>query len=165
MRIEWPTLALIILCHGAWGGAVFWLAHLSVPLAILGLIPVIATIGADTSGQAYNINADTVAGAIAVALGAAKIVYLSDVPGLLADVDDASSLINRITTAELEAKLSTGELEGGMIPKISACVNAVNEGVERAHLLDGRVPHVVLLEIFTAAGIGTMITVDAVTDE
>ena len=129
-----------------------------------GLIPVIATIGADTTGQAYNINADTVAGAIAASLSAAKIVYLSDVPGLLSEVADPASLINRITTPELRAMLDAGELDGGMIPKITACVDAVDEGVERAHLLDGRVPHVVLLEIFTNAGIGTMITHDPVVD-
>jgi len=123
-----------------------------------GLIPVMATIGADAAGQAYNINADTVAGAIAVALDAAKVVYLSDVPGLLADVEDPASLISRTTAEELQDKLDEGLLEGGMIPKITACVNAVNEGVERAHLLDGRVPHVLLLEVFTTAGIGTMIT-------
>jgi acetylglutamate kinase len=129
-----------------------------------GLIPVIATIGADTTGQAYNINADTVAGAIAASLNAAKIIYLSDVPGLLRDVEDPTSLINRITTPDLRTKLASGELDGGMIPKITACVDAVDEGVERAHLLDGRVPHVILLEIFTNAGIGTMITHDPVVD-
>jgi len=129
-----------------------------------GLIPVIATIGADTTGQAYNINADTVAGAIAASLNAAKIIYLSDVPGLLRDVEDPTSLINRITTPDLRTKLASGELDGGMIPKITACVDAVDEGVERAHLLDGRVPHVNLLEIFTNAGIGTMITHDPVVD-
>jgi acetylglutamate kinase len=121
-----------------------------------GLIPVISTIGADAAGQAYNINADTVAGAIAVALNAEKIIYLTDVPGLLVDVADPSSLINRITTAELRIRL--GELEGGMIPKITACVEAVEGGVPSAHLLDGRVPHVVLIELFTDSGIGTLIT-------
>ena len=90
-----------------------------------GLIPVISTIGADATGQAYNINADTVAGAIASALEAEKIIYLTDVAGLLGDVDDPSSLINRITAPELRASLDAGELAGGMIPKIRACVDAV----------------------------------------
>lgn len=125
-----------------------------------GLIPVVATIGSDASGQAYNINADTVAGAIAVALDATKIVFLSNVPGLLADVDDDASLVSRITTAELQTMLDAGDIGGGMIPKLAACVDAVKAGVERAHLLDGRVSHVLLLELFTNAGIGTMIAGD-----
>lgn len=123
-----------------------------------GLIPVISTIGADPSGQAYNINADTVAGAIASSLAAEKIIYLTDVAGLLADVDDPESLINRTTAPALRASLDAGELAGGMIPKISACVEAVEHGVASAHLLDGRLPHVVLIELFTDAGIGTLIT-------
>ena len=123
-----------------------------------GLIPVISTIGADSAGQAYNINADTVAGAIASSLEAEKIIYLTDVAGLLADVDDPDSLINRITAGELRAQLDAGELAGGMIPKIGACVDAVEHGVASAHLLDGRVPHVVLIEMFTDSGIGTLIT-------
>ncbi len=123
-----------------------------------GLIPVISTIGADATGQAYNINADTVAGAIASALGAEKIIYLTDVAGLLGDVNDPGTLINRITSAELRASLDAGELAGGMIPKISACVEAVEHGVASAHLLDGRIPHVVLIELFTDSGIGTLIT-------
>ncbi len=125
-----------------------------------GLIPVISTIGADATGQAYNINADTVAGAIASALEAEKIIYLTDVAGLLGDVDDPSSLINRITAPELRASLDAGELAGGMIPKIRACVDAVEHGVASAHLLDGRIPHVVLIELFTDSGIGTLITRD-----
>ncbi|MCP3937326.1 MAG: acetylglutamate kinase [Actinomycetia bacterium] len=125
-----------------------------------GLIPVISTIGADTAGQAYNINADTVAGAIASALEAEKVVYLTDVAGLLGDVDDPGSLINRTTARELQDQLDSGDLEGGMIPKISACVDAVNGGVNSAHLLDGRVPHVVLIELFTDSGIGTLITAE-----
>ena len=122
------------------------------------LIPVISTIGSDASGQAYNINADTVAGAIAEALGAAKVVYLTDVPGLLADVDDPSSLIHTIAASELQRMLDDGELTGGMIPKLAACVHAVEHGVDAAHILDGRVPHAVLLELFTDEGVGTMVT-------
>jgi acetylglutamate kinase len=122
------------------------------------LIPVVSTIGADLAGQAYNINADTVAGALAAALGAEKVIYLTDVPGLLADVDDLDSLITRTSAPELRARIAAGELTGGMIPKIEACLAALDGGVGSAHLLDGRVPHVVLLELFTDAGIGTMIT-------
>jgi acetylglutamate kinase len=122
------------------------------------LIPVISTIGSDADGQAYNINADTVAGAIAEAIGAEKVVYLTDIEGLLRDVDDPSSLIRRATAAELQALMDDGTLSGGMIPKIAACVHAVDHGVGSAHILDGRVPHVVLLEVFTDAGIGTMVT-------
>jgi acetylglutamate kinase len=121
------------------------------------LIPVVATVAADASGQAYNINADTVAGAIAEALGAEKLVYLTDVEGLRRDVDDPSSLIRQTTADELDALLADGTLIGGMIPKIVSCVHAVRNGVQRAHILDGRLPHVLLLEIFTDSGIGTMV--------
>jgi acetylglutamate kinase len=121
-------------------------------------IPVVATIGADESGQAYNINADTVAGSIAEALGATKLIYLTDIEGLRRDVDDPTSLIRQTTAAELEGLMTDGTLTGGMIPKIESCVHAVRNGVERAHILDGRVPHVLLLELFTDSGIGTMVT-------
>jgi acetylglutamate kinase len=122
------------------------------------LIPVVSTIGAGADGQAYNINADTVAGAIAEALGAEKVVYLTDVPGLLADVDDTSSLVSHIDAKALQDFIDGGDLTGGMIPKIEACIHAVEQGVRSAHILDGRIPHVLLLEIFTESGIGTMIT-------
>jgi acetylglutamate kinase len=131
--------------------------HIVERLLAEDLIPVVSTIGTDAAGQSYNINADTAAGAIAAALGAEKVIYLTDVAGLLRDVDDPSSLIGRITTAELEALLGGGALEGGMVPKIRACLDALAGGVRSAHLLDGRVPHVLLLELFTDAGIGTMI--------
>jgi acetylglutamate kinase len=122
------------------------------------LIPVVSTIGSDASGQAYNINADTVAGALAEALGAEKAVFLTDVAGLLADAADPASLISRATAAELTAMIDDGRLAGGMIPKVAAAVHAVTHGVASAHLLDGRVPHVILLELFSDAGVGTMIT-------
>jgi acetylglutamate kinase len=122
------------------------------------LIPVVSTIGADASGQAYNINADAVAGALAEALAAEKVVYLTDIEGLLADIDDATSLISRIDATALQGLLDDGTLTGGMIPKIAACLQAVTNGVGSAHLLDGRLPHVLLLELFSDAGIGTMIT-------
>jgi acetylglutamate kinase len=122
------------------------------------LIPVIATIGCDLAGQAYNINADTAAGAIAGALGAEKLVYLTNIEGLRRDVKDAASLISTIRVAELDRMLADGSLEGGMIPKIESCVHAVKAGVNKAHILDGRAPHALLLEIFTNKGIGTEVT-------
>ena len=125
------------------------------------LIPVVATIGLDGKGQAYNINADTVAGAIAEALQAEKLVYLTDIEGLRRDVNDAASLIRQTTAAELEALMADGTLTGGMIPKIESCRRAVRGGVRRAHILDGRIPHVLLLEVFTDEGIGTMVEGDA----
>ena len=124
------------------------------------LIPVVSTIGSDPTGQAYNINADTVAGALAEALGADKALFLTDVAGLLADVDDPASLISRTTAADLQAMIDGGRLTGGMIPKVAAALHAVQHGVGSAHLLDGRVAHVLLLELFSDAGIGTMITAE-----
>ena len=123
-------------------------------------IPVVATIGSDESGQAYNINADTVAGAIAESLGAEKLVYLTDIEGLRRDVRDAATLIRQITADELDALVDDGSIAGGMIPKVASCIHAVRNGVHRAHILDGRVAHVLLLEIFTDAGIGTMVSGD-----
>ena len=122
-----------------------------------GFIPVVATIGTDATGQAYNINADTVAGAIAEALGAEKLVYLTDIEGLRRAVDDPASLIRQTTARELTALMADGTIAGGMIPKTESCVHAVEHGVRRAHILDGRIPHVLLLEIFTDEGIGTMV--------
>jgi acetylglutamate kinase len=120
-------------------------------------VPVVATIGVDANGQAYNINADTVAGAIAEALGAEKLVYLTDIEGLRRIVTDAESLIRQTTPDELDELLNDGTIAGGMIPKVESCVHAVRNGVKRAHILDGRIPHVLLLELFTDSGIGTMV--------
>jgi acetylglutamate kinase len=120
-------------------------------------IPVIATIGSDEYGQAYNINADTVAGAIAEAIGAEKLVYLTDIEGLRRDIADEASLIRQVTADELDGMVDDGTIVGGMIPKAASCVRAVRNGVHRAHILDGRIAHVLLLEIFTDAGIGTMV--------
>ena len=122
------------------------------------LIPVISSIGADEGGQAFNINADTVAGALGGALGAEKVVYLTNVPGLLTDIDDPESLVARATVADLEGAVADGTITGGMVPKVESCIDAVKAGAATAHMLDGRVPHVVLLELFTDAGIGTMVT-------
>jgi acetylglutamate kinase len=121
------------------------------------MIPVIATIGVDASGQAYNINADTVAGAIAQAVGAEKLVYLTDVAGLYADYPDESTLISRIDVPGLARLEADGKISEGMIPKVRSCVEALRHGVRRAHILDGRIPHALLLEFFTREGIGTMI--------
>jgi acetylglutamate kinase len=123
-----------------------------------GFIPVVATVGTDATGQAYNINADTVAGAIAESLGAEKLVYLTDIEGLRRTVDDPRSLLRQTTPDELDALKADGTIAGGMIPKTDSCVQAVRNGVRRAHILDGRIPHVLLLEIFTDEGIGTMIS-------
>ncbi len=124
------------------------------------LIPVVSTIGADTTGQALNINADTVAGTLAGALGAAKAVFLTDVEGLLADPDDPSSLISKTTPAALGEMIASGTLGGGMIPKVEAAIHAVRHGVTSAHMVDGTTPHVLLLELFTDAGVGTMVCPD-----
>jgi acetylglutamate kinase len=122
-----------------------------------GKIPVISTIAVDKEGQAYNINADTAAGAIAGALNAEKAVYLSDVPGLLKDKTDSSSIISEVEFQELDKMIKEGIISEGMIPKVKSCMHALNRGAKTAHLLDGRVPHVLLLELFTDSGIGTMI--------
>lgn len=123
-----------------------------------GMVPVLSTVGVDANGQPYNINADTAAGAIAEALGAEKIVYLTDIAGLRRNIDDASSLIQRISVAELSALIDDGTVSGGMIPKVESCMQAVRGGVKSAHILDGRIAHVLLLELFTDQGAGTMIT-------
>jgi acetylglutamate kinase len=121
------------------------------------LIPVVATIATDTAGQSYNINADTVAGAVAVALNAEKLVFLTDVEGLRADPDEPGSLLHQVAAADLHAMVAEGTVSGGMIPKGEACAHAVEAGVRRAHVLDGRVPHALLLELFTDHGVGTMV--------
>ncbi len=123
-----------------------------------GMVPVISTVGVDVSGQPYNINADTAAGAIAEALGAEKIIYLTDIAGLRRDVNDAASLIHRTTVNELSDLIADGTIAGGMIPKVESCMQAVRGGVKSAHILDGRIAHVLLLELFTDHGVGTMIT-------
>ena len=125
-----------------------------------GLIPVVATIGTDASGQAFNINADTAAGAIASALEAEKLVFLTDVAGLRSVPDDPDTLMHRASADELDAMIVSGAANGGMIPKVEACAKAVRNGVSRAHILDGRTPHALLLELFTDEGVGTMVGVD-----
>jgi acetylglutamate kinase len=121
-------------------------------------IPVISTIGADAEGQAYNINADTAAIAIAESLGAEKLIYLTDVAGVLTDVADPATLVSKLSAARARFLIAEGVIAGGMIPKVEACLDAVEAGVHSAHILDGRIPHVVLLELLTDAGVGTMLT-------
>jgi acetylglutamate kinase len=116
---------------------------------------VIASVGADREGNSYNVNADEAAGAVAAELGAYKIVFLTDVKGWLSDPADADSLIGQATDRQVQEKLDA--LQGGMRPKLAACVQAIGGGVNSAHILDGRIPHSLLLELFTDAGIGTKI--------
>ena len=119
------------------------------------LIPVISTVAPDSNGQLVNVNADLAASSLAAALGAEKLVVLTDVPGLYSDWPNRDSLVSELTASELEEILP--DLESGMIPKMQACLNAVRAGVSRAHIIDGRVPHSVLLEVFTPSGIGTLV--------
>ncbi len=122
------------------------------------LIPIVATIGTDATGQAYNINADTAAGAIAQAVHAAKLVYLTDVDGIRRERDDPTTRVSCASPEDLEAMLEDGTVDGGMIPKVRSCLHAVRNGVGQGHILDGRQSHALLLEIFTREGIGTMVS-------
>lgn len=129
-----------------------------------GFIPVVATVAAGDDGGSFNVNADLVAGQIAGALGADKCIFLTDVDGLYRDFDDKSSLISVLTPQQAEDMIASGVLEGGMVPKVAACLDAVQSGVRRAHILNGTVPHALLLEVYTDEGIGTMITHDLQTE-
>jgi len=122
-----------------------------------GLTPVVSTIGSDRDGQPYNINADEAARAIAVAMEAEKIVYLTAAPGLLENVNDENSLVQQITSGELRDRIAGQSVSKGMIPKLKACADAVDGGVGSAHIIDGRVAHALLIEILTDQGIGTMV--------
>jgi acetylglutamate kinase len=125
-----------------------------------GLVPIVSTVGADTAGQPYNVNADDAARAIAVAMEAEKLIYLTGAPGLLEDPADPASLVHRLTAAEARSRIAEESVTGGMIPKLAACAEAVEGGVRSAHMIDGRAEHAILIELFTDAGIGTMITRD-----
>ncbi|MEW6173555.1 MAG: acetylglutamate kinase [Bacillota bacterium] len=122
-----------------------------------GYIPVVAPIGLGPEGEGYNINADTVAGRIAEALGADKLIILTDVEGILRNPQDKGSVISKVTLEEIPALATSGKISGGMIPKLECCAAALRGGVNRAHILDGRVLHAILLEVFTDEGIGTMV--------
>ncbi|HEX9854133.1 MAG TPA: acetylglutamate kinase [Acidimicrobiia bacterium] len=127
-----------------------------------GYVPVVAPLARGEDGQTYNLNADTAAAALATAIGAVKLVYLTDVEGLYGDLGDEGSLISRISVSELRDLLDGGSVSSGMLPKLESCIDAIEHGVARVHILDGRVQHAVLLEIFTPEGIGTMITKELV---
>ena len=121
-----------------------------------GLIPVIATIGADEDGKTYNINADTAAAAIAIAIGACKLVSLTDIPGLLMDKDDESTLLHEVKIGSVPKLVAQGVITGGMLPKISCCVDSIAKGVKEAVIIDGRKEHAILLEMFSDLGNGTL---------
>lgn len=123
-----------------------------------GFIPVIASVAFGEDGGSYNVNADLVAGELAAALGAAKVIFLTDVDGLYADFDDKGSLISALSLEEAEEMIARDTLTSGMIPKVGACARALRAGVARAHILNGTVPHALLLEVYTDEGVGTMIT-------
>jgi acetylglutamate kinase len=123
-----------------------------------GLVPIVSTVGADSSGQPYNVNADDAARAIAVAMDAEKLIYLTGAPGLLENPNDSSSLVHRLTAAEARRRIADAGVTGGMIPKLAACAEAVEGGVGSAHMIDGRAEHAILIELFTDSGIGTMVT-------
>ena len=127
------------------------------PLLELGYIPVISSVAPDAEGQAHNINADTVAGELAAALQAEKLVLLTDTAGILRDRHDPLSLIRQLTLSEARQLIADGVVEGGMTPKTECCIRALAQGVKAAHIVDGRHPHALLLEVFTDAGIGTMV--------
>lgn len=122
-----------------------------------GYIPVVSSVATDDNGQAYNINADTVAGELAAALGAEKLILLTDTAGILQDYKDPSTLIAKVDIAEARHLIEKGVVGGGMIPKVKCCVRSLAQGVRATHIIDGRIPHALLLEIFTDAGIGSMI--------
>lgn len=121
-----------------------------------GYIPVIATVAGGTEGEVYNINADIAASAIAAKLNAQKLILMTDVRGLLRDKDDEDTLISVVNVSDVPRLKNEGIISGGMIPKIDCCVEAVRQGVDRAHILDGRIPHSILIELFSDEGIGTM---------
>lgn len=122
-----------------------------------GAIPVISSVASDESGQLYNVNADTAAGDLAAALKAEKMILMTDVPGVLEDIHKPDSLIHSMTLEQVKSLMDSGTIKGGMIPKLECCMDAVRKGVPSAHIIDGRVSHSLLLEVFTDAGIGTQI--------
>jgi len=131
--------------------------QLLVPLIEGGYIPVISSVSEDSTGQAYNINADTVAGELAAALGAEKLILLTDTPGILQDYHDLDTLIRKLDIQQARDLITTGVVSGGMIPKVNCCVRSLAQGVRAAHIIDGRIPHSLLLEIFSDSGVGSML--------
>ena len=134
--------------------------ELLLTLSEAGYIPVVSSVGAGLDGESYNINADHVAGAIAAAITASKLIVLTDVIGVLQDPSDPSSLLSEVGVTQARELIRTGVADRGMIPKLEACITAVGAGVERAHIIDGRVPHAVVMEVLTNRGVGTMIVPD-----
>lgn len=127
-------------------------------LSEAGTIPVIAPVATDEQGRTWNVNADTAAGEIAAALSAEKLIFLTDTPGLLREMNDPDTLIHQLSYPEVEALKKQGVIAGGMIPKIEACHKALDYGVRKTHIIDGRVPHALLIELFTQSGMGTLVT-------
>ena len=123
----------------------------------IGLMPIISSTASDESGQCFNVNADTVAAEVAISLGARRLVYLSDVPGLLSNPEDSNSLLSSLPVDQVDSLKNEGVIAKGMLPKVNSAVDALKSGVNRVHLIDGRLPHSILLEIFTDEGIGTEI--------
>jgi acetylglutamate kinase len=130
--------------------------HVSALVAV-EKVPVVSPLGRDLQGQIYNVNADIAAAELAIALKAEKIIYLSDVNGILRDFTDASTRIPTVSIADAQKLKASGVVSGGMIPKVDSCVKSLERGVGKIHLIDGRIPHALLLELFTDGGIGTEI--------
>ena len=143
--------------HGLVGDVARVNPDLLEPLLERGYMPVISNVAATPDGRSHNINADTVAGELAAALEAEKLILLTDTPGILQDKDDPASLIRKLRLSEARRLISDGVVAGGMTPKTECCIRALAQGVSAAHIIDGRVPHALLLEVFTDAGIGTMV--------
>ncbi|NLK06749.1 MAG: acetylglutamate kinase [Spirochaetales bacterium] len=121
-------------------------------------VPVVSPVGVDAAGNTYNINADYAASAVAGSLSAQKLIFLTDVEGILKDKDDPASILRTLSEQEALGYIADGTIKGGMIPKVQCCLDGLDKGVESVHVLDGRVPHAILLEIFTTKGVGTMVT-------
>jgi acetylglutamate kinase len=122
-----------------------------------GFVPVIAPVGVDEHGQTYNINADYAASAVAGALHAQKLVYITDVEGILTDKDNPDTIIRQLSVIQARKFIDQGIITGGMIPKVECCLDALKRGVESVHVLNGKTPHAILLEIYTNEGVGTML--------
>ena len=122
-----------------------------------GMVPVVAPIGRGPEGESFNVNADTAAGEIAAALHAEKLVFMTDVPGIMRDPDDDATLLSTVYVKEVDGLITEGVIRGGMIPKVEACIKSVKSGVRKTHVIDGRVPHAMLLEVYTREGVGTQI--------
>ena len=143
--------------HGLVGDVANINPDLLEPLLKKGYVPVISSVASTPLGRSHNINADTVAGEIAAAVGAEKLILLTDTPGILKNKDDPSTLIRQLNLLKAQQLINEGIVNGGMTPKTECCIRALNQGVSAAHIIDGRVPHALLLEVFTDAGIGTMV--------